>query len=73
VLTLSRKRGETICIGDNIFVTIVDIIGTEKVKLGVMAPRKVPVHRKEVAELIKKNLEAPVKTVFTVTNRTART
>lgn len=53
MLVLSRKRDEVICIGDDITITVVDIRG-DKVRLGIKAPRDVPVHRKEVAEAIKK-------------------
>ena len=51
MLVLSRKRNETINIGDDVTVTVVDIRG-EHVRLGVEAPKQVPVHRKEVKERI---------------------
>ena len=47
MLVLSRQRDETIIIGDNIEVTVVDIRG-DKVRLGVTAPKEISVHRKEV-------------------------
>ena len=47
MLVLSRQRDETIVIGDDIEVTIVDIRG-DKVRLGINAPKSIPVHRKEV-------------------------
>ena len=53
MLVLSRQRDETIMIGDDIEITVVDIRG-EKVRLGINAPPHVPVHRKEVYEAIKK-------------------
>lgn len=53
MLVLSRQRDETIMIGDNIEITVVDIRG-EKVRLGINAPPDVPVHRKEVYEAIKR-------------------
>ena len=53
MLVLSRQRDETIMIGDEIEITIVDIRG-EKVRLGINAPPHVPVHRKEVYESIKR-------------------
>ncbi len=52
MLVLSRQRDQTIIIGDNIEITIVDIRG-EKVRLGISAPAHVPVHRKEVYDAIK--------------------
>jgi carbon storage regulator len=53
MLVLSRQRDETIIIGDDIEITIVDIRG-EKVRLGINAPPHIPVHRKEVYEAIKR-------------------
>lgn len=53
MLVLSRQRDETIMIGDEVEITIVDIRG-DKVRLGINAPRTVQVHRKEVYEAIKR-------------------
>lgn len=53
MLVLSRQRDETIMIGDDIEITIVDIRG-DKVRLGISAPASVPVHRKEVYDAIKR-------------------
>jgi carbon storage regulator len=53
MLVLSRQIDETIMIGDDIEVTVVDIRG-DKVRLGITAPKAVAVHRKEVYEAIKK-------------------
>lgn len=53
MLILSRKKGETIVIGDIIDVTVVEIRG-DKVRLGISAPRDVPVHRKEIYEAIQR-------------------
>jgi carbon storage regulator len=47
MLVLSRQKDETIIIGDNIEITVVDIRG-DKVRLGVSAPKEISVHRKEV-------------------------
>lgn len=52
MLVLSRQRDETIMIGDEIEITVVDIRG-DKVRLGITAPTKIAVHRKEVYEAIK--------------------
>jgi len=52
MLVLSRLRDETIMIGDEIEITIVDIRG-DKVRLGIAAPTRISVHRKEVYEAIK--------------------
>jgi carbon storage regulator len=53
MLVLSRQRDESIIIGDNIVVTIVDVRG-DKVKLGIEAPQSVSVHRREVYEAIQR-------------------
>ena len=53
MLVLSRHRDESIMIGDNIVITIVDIRG-DKVRLGIQAPTNVPVHREEIYEAIKR-------------------
>lgn len=47
MLVLSRKKNESIVIDDNIVVTVVEIRG-DKVRLGIQAPKEVPVHRSEV-------------------------
>jgi carbon storage regulator len=58
MLVLSRQRDETIMIGDDIEITIVDIRG-DKVRLGITAPATIPVHRKEVYDAIQReNREA---------------
>ncbi len=58
MLVLSRQRDETIMIGDNIEVTVVDIRG-DKVRLGINAPKEIAVHRKEVYDAIRReNREA---------------
>ena len=53
MLVLSRKINETIIINDNIVITVVDIRG-DKVRLGIEAPKDVPVHRREVYDAIKR-------------------
>lgn len=53
MLVLSRQRDESIVIGDNVVVTIVDIRG-DKVRLGIQAPGEIPVHRQEVYEAIQR-------------------
>ena len=53
MLVLSRQLDESIVIGDNVVVTIVDIRG-DKVRLGIQAPGEIPVHRQEVFEAIQR-------------------
>ncbi|MBI5765312.1 MAG: carbon storage regulator CsrA [Planctomycetes bacterium] len=57
MLVLSRQRDETIMIGDEIEITVVDIRG-DKVRLGITAPSHVPVHRKEVYDAIQRENRA---------------
>ncbi|HZW10075.1 MAG TPA: carbon storage regulator CsrA [Phycisphaerales bacterium] len=56
MLVLSRQRDETIMIGDEIEITVVDIRG-DKVRLGITAPTTIAVHRKEVYEAIRRENE----------------
>ena len=56
MLVLSRQRDQSIMIGDDIEITIVDVRG-DKVRVGINAPRHVSVHRKEVYEAIRRENE----------------
>ncbi len=57
MLVLSRKKNESIVINNEITIVVVEIRG-DKVRLGVEAPREVPVHRREVFDAIQRNLES---------------
>lgn len=58
MLVLTRKANQSIMIGDNIEVSVLSVVG-EKVRLGIQAPRDVPVFRKEVfLEIQAQNVEA---------------
>ena len=59
MLVLSRKKNESIVINDNISIMVIDIRG-DKVRLGIEAPKDVPVHRQEVYEAIQRH-ESPAK------------
>ena len=52
-MVLSRQKDESIIIGDDIEITIVDVRG-DKVRLGINAPREISVHRKEIYEAIQR-------------------
>lgn len=51
MLVLSRSMDESIVIGDDVEITVIGVRGN-KVRLGITAPRTIPVHRKEVYEAI---------------------
>lgn len=56
MLVLSRHRNESIQVGDNITITIVEVRG-DKVRIGIDAPNDVSVHRMEVYEAIQREKE----------------
>ena len=51
MMVLSRKKNESIVINNNITVTVVEIRG-DKVRLGIQAPKEIPVHRREIYDAI---------------------
>lgn len=55
MLVVSRTKGESITIGENIVITIIEIRG-DKVRLGIEVPREVSVHRHEVYQAIQREL-----------------
>ena len=56
MLVLSRQKDESIIIGDDVEIVIVDVRG-DKVRLGITAPREISVHRREVYEAIQREKE----------------
>lgn len=54
MLVLSRKKNESIVINDDITIVVVEIRG-DKVRLGVEAPKEIPVHRREVFDAIRRS------------------
>ena len=62
MLALTRKKGESLVLNNDIEVTVLEIRG-DQVKLGVKAPRQVPVYRKEVYLQIQKENEAAASVV----------
>lgn len=56
MLVLSRKRDESIMIGDDVEIIIVDVRG-DKVRLGITAPKNIPVHRREIYDSIQREKE----------------
>lgn len=57
MLVLSRKKNESIVVDDSIVITVVEIRG-DKVRLGIEAPREVPIHRSEVRDAMAAQAEA---------------
>ncbi len=53
MLVLSRQRDESIMIGDDVEILIVDVRG-DKVRLGITAPKNIPVHRREIYDAIQR-------------------
>jgi carbon storage regulator len=53
MLVLSRQRDESIMIGDDVEIIIVDVRG-DKVRLGITAPKDIPVHRREIYDAIQR-------------------
>ena len=51
MLALTRRKGESVVIGDEVEVVVLSVMG-EQVRLGIIAPKRIPVHRKEVFEQI---------------------
>lgn len=60
MLALSRKIGESIIIGDNIEIKILDVQG-DQVRLGIEAPRSIPIYRKEIYHQIQQENQAASK------------
>jgi carbon storage regulator len=58
MLVFTRKSGESLMIGDDIEIRILSV-GTEQVRVGISAPRRIPVHRREVYDaIVEQNLRA---------------
>ena len=60
MLALSRKKGESLVVNNNIEITVLEIRG-DQIKIGISAPKNVPVYRKEVYLQIQKENEASLK------------
>ena len=60
MLVLSRKKNESIVINNDITIVVVDIRG-DKVRLGIEAPKEIPVHRREVYDAIQNNEQSAKK------------
>jgi carbon storage regulator len=61
MLVISRKRGERICLGDDVTVTVLEVVGST-VRLGIEAPDEVRVYRHEIWEAVKQENKAAADT-----------
>lgn len=59
MLILTRRVGETVCIGNEVTITVLGVKGNQ-VRVGINAPKSIPVHRQEIYERIQRE-EAGVK------------
>ena len=58
MLALTRKKGESLVVNNNIEITVLEIRG-DQIKIGIQAPKEVPIYRKEVyLQIQKENEEA---------------
>ncbi|MBQ1597368.1 MAG: carbon storage regulator CsrA [Lachnospiraceae bacterium] len=62
MLALTRKKGESLVINNNIEITVMEVKG-DQVKLGITAPKEIPIYRKEVYLQIQKENEESMKAV----------
>lgn len=60
MLVITRKAGERICLGDDVTVTVLEIVGST-VRLGIEAPSEIPVFRHEIWEAVKAENRAAAK------------
>ena len=68
MLALSRKKGEAIMVGNNVEISILDIKG-DQIKIGIQAPKEIPVYRKEVyIQIEEENREAVLNSGIAMTN-----
>jgi len=72
MLVLSRQKDESIMIGDEVEITIVDVRG-DKVRLGINAPRSIAVHRREIYDAIQREKAAKAKAATSETNSSENT
>ena len=68
MLALSRKKGEAIMVGNNVEISILDIKG-DQIKIGIQAPKEIPVYRKEVyIQIEEENREAVLNSGIAINN-----
>jgi carbon storage regulator len=60
MLVITRKRGERICLGDDVTITVLDVVGST-VRVGIEAPAEIPVYRHEIWAAIAEERRRAVK------------
>jgi carbon storage regulator len=60
MLVITRKAGESVCLGDDVTITVLDIVGSS-VRLGIAAPAEIPVYRQEIWDAVKAENQAAAK------------
>jgi carbon storage regulator len=64
MLVITRKPGERICLGDDVTITVLEVVGST-VRLGIEAPAEIPVYRHEIWEAVKEENRAAAKASIT--------
>jgi carbon storage regulator len=64
VLVITRKPNERICLGDDVTITVLDIVGST-VRLGIQAPSEVPIYRQEIWAAVKHENQAAAQAAVT--------
>jgi len=62
MLALTRKKGESIMVGDNVEIIIISVSG-DQAKLGIIAPKSIAIHRKEIYEQIRAENRAAAESI----------
>lgn len=71
MLVFTRKTGQSLMIGDDVEIKIVSV-GNDQVRIGIEAPRRIPVHRREVYEAILAHPDSPNKILPRLRSKKAR-
>ena len=75
MLVITRKSGERICLGDDVTITVLEIVGST-VRLGIEAPSEIPVYRHEIWAAVKEEnraaADASIKNLPSIRNRNAK-
>ncbi|MFN0152906.1 MAG: carbon storage regulator CsrA [Gaiella sp.] len=64
MLVITRKAGESVCLGDDVTITVLDIVGSA-VRIGIAAPAEIPVYRQEIWDAVKAENQAAAQASIT--------